>query len=803
MRVNHLSTTCVAERSGTFFERKISGLLVAAVIATSFFGFTGKARALDMDPQIEERVKQATVLVFMAISRQEKGDTPLGSGSGFFLNSTGLFMTNNHVIDPTHMKSEAEKQQFHYSQGKLTFSIVVNSGTEEEKSYEAKMVYQIEAADQALLQAYDEDGEKLESPHYLRLLPENRLHERLRVFAMGFPGGDRQRTQKDKHPEVTITKGAVISDGLPHTPGGRIRMIYTDVNVRPGNSGGPSVDVDGFLVGTNTLMTKPDFRDAGAGANYAALVPARLTAQMVRNAFILDKFPDGSDVTPFMSVLTDDKGLVNIPEYERHDERIILYYEDGDRVHGNTTTDTITWNCALGEIEIPIDKIAYVISNDEGSHLFIEGGNRIGSDELDSSFNFVPVGGEESELAFDEVKTIAFRKSKDIQPLEGEVVVLDSDLTYLQLKDVKGTVSFEGKQSKELKLTDIVRIENNEFDEQVLVMKNGERLTGEFGDETFEAVIASTGTPIEFSLAEVRKAVIERLWFNTNEPDGLKLEGIFANASESVRDLVTQLSEKGEAKEVAKTTEEWIEDKKAFRSRADKQQDQIRLLNGVANLRAGEYGKADRMFSKAKRSDTENIQVYAEACADLLKRHEGTEYKYDGKPLSDKATFVAAGRAMARETIRDTRIRLNDSRSLAYENPGDYYNVMNDARKLVPPLKVAAVFLGEVAEDEMIRAWRQAVKASREEIRRINRERQEMQGDNNGGRGGRGSRGGRRGGGMAQRELQKLADQEEKVFDKMVEYLITLRDYGFRIEDPDIQARRERLADRRRFESDD
>ncbi|MGB0714971.1 MAG: S1 family peptidase [Phycisphaerae bacterium] len=791
-------------------RRGLSGALLLAVSASSMLGFVGEARALDMDPQIEERVKQATVLVFMSVSRQSKGDTKLGSGSGFFLNSTGLLMTNNHVIDPTHGKLEQEKQQFHYTQGKLTFEVVVNSGTEDEKTYEAKMVYQIEAADQALLQAYDEDGQKLETPHYLRLLPENRLHERLRIFAMGFPGGDRQATQKGKHPEVTITKGAVIADGIPYTPGNRIRMIYTDVNVRPGNSGGPSVDLDGFLVGTNTLMTKPDFRDAGAGANYAALVPARLTAQMVRNAFILDKFPDGSDVTPFMSVLTDKKGLVNIPEFDRKDDSIVLYYEDGDRVYGNTSTDTITWNCALGEMELPIDKIAYVISNDEGSHLFIEGGNRIGSDELDSSFTFTPRGGEETEMSFDEVKTVAFKKSENIEPLRGEVIVLDSDLTYLQLKDVEGKVTFEGKQTKQLALTDIERIETNEFDEQVLTLKSGERLTGEFSDDTLEAVIASTGTPIEFSLEQVQKAVIERLWFGSDEAEGLHLEGILANANKNVAKLLTQLEEKGEVKEVAEITGKWISDKKDFRSRSSKQQDHIRLLNGVANLRLGEYRKADRAFAKAKRSQIDTVAVYAKACADLLKRHQSSEYKYDGQPLSDQKALLAAGRDMAWETLRNTRIRLKDARKLKYENQGDYFNAVNEARKLEPSLQVAAVFLGELAEDEMIRVWRLAERASFAEIDRIEAKRREMQGGGGGGgRGGRGGRGGargnarNRGGGQMQRELQKLEEHQEKVIEKLVSFRDSLWDYGFRIEDPDIQERRERIADREGYGRND
>jgi S1-C subfamily serine protease len=758
-----------------------------------------------MKPEVEERVKQATLLVFTKVSKDSKGDTPIGSGSGFFINSTGLLMTNNHVVDPTHMKSEAEKQNFHYRQGTLTFSVVANSGTEDEKVYEAKMVYQNESADQALLQAVDEEGEMLETPHYLRLMPDSRLDERLRVFAMGFPGGDRQRTQKDKHPEVTITKGSVIADGIPFTPAGRIRMIYTDVNVRPGNSGGPSVDIDGYLIGTNTLMTKPEFRSSGAGANYAALVPAKLTGEMVRNAFILDKFPDGSDVTPFMGVLTTEKGTVNIPEYSRHQERDVLYYEDGDRTHGKISTETITWNCALGEIEVPVSAIAYVMSNDEGSHLFIEGGNRIGSDEMDSTFTFAPVSGDETEMSFEDVKTVAFHSGdREIAPVLGEVIVFDSDLTHLRLKEVKGKVTFSGKSEIAVGLKDIARIELNEYDEHVLTLRDGQRMTGAFGEQKFEAVIASTGTPISFGLTEISKALVERHYFSKNTVAGLPLKGVLARASKDVRNLVMRLEEEDDAQGVVEATDVMIADKSSFRARQKTQQDQVRLLNGVAKLRLGKYREAEKALGKAKRSDNENVAVFAKAALEVLKRYDNYEYK--GKPLTDKPTLIAAGKAMARETIRDVRIRIKNGRSLEFDNPGDYFTVINDARKAEPNLKVAAVFLGEEADDELLRIWRHAQDACRKEFDRIQRERQEK----GGGKGSSNRRGSARRGGARrssgsanQRELDKLAEAEEKVLENWRKYFVSLMDYGFRIEDPDIQHRRERLADQRGWDDDE
>jgi len=55
------------------------------------------------------RAKNASVMVLLAHSKSAEADTPLGSGSGYFVNSTGLAVTNNHVADPGHGKSPDEK----------------------------------------------------------------------------------------------------------------------------------------------------------------------------------------------------------------------------------------------------------------------------------------------------------------------------------------------------------------------------------------------------------------------------------------------------------------------------------------------------------------------------------------------------------------------------------------------------------------------------------------------------------------------------------------------------------------------
>ncbi len=69
------------------------------------------------------------------------------------------------------------------------------------------------------------------------------------VMALGHPWGVMNAT----------TGGVVIGVGknLPELPGMRQDWVVADLHLRPGNSGGPMVDVAGRLIGVNTLMTGP------------------------------------------------------------------------------------------------------------------------------------------------------------------------------------------------------------------------------------------------------------------------------------------------------------------------------------------------------------------------------------------------------------------------------------------------------------------------------------------------------------------------------------------------------------------
>ncbi|HNQ24051.1 MAG TPA: trypsin-like peptidase domain-containing protein [Phycisphaerae bacterium] len=781
--------------------------VLPCALAAAALGTTGRAFAADeMKPAVEKRVKGATVMVATAVSEREKGDRPVGFGSGYFINRTGLLMTNNHVADIAHQRSDLEKQRTYYNAGRVTWRVIVDSGTDKQKIWECIDVYGNDEADQHLLQAIDEDGNKLETPNFLPLLPESRLHESMQVWNFGFPGADSQRMTGQQHPEVTVTTGHIRQ--LPRTPGGRVRMVYVDAQARPGNSGGPSVNVDGYLVGTVTLMAKPEDRDTTA--NDTGLVPAKITREMVRNAYALGKIHPGTDFTPFMSILTNEDGKVILPEFPRLRDGEAVYFPDGDRHFGKITTQNITWNSPLGAFEVPLDVVAYVMSHADGCNLYLEGGNRISATAVGSSFKFEPKGGQLTDLEFDDVGVVAFRTSdRKIESLPPKVLEFDADQAHLVLTDVQGKAKLESRAGTlEVDLESVARVERRADGQRLVKLRDGRRITGEFTSDPIQATIAAVNLPIRFSLGDIDQLTIEVVRYGLGSVAGLGLPGVLKDGDWDIQEVVKRIE--SDDLPAARTKFDALMEPDSLRRYPNVKKDHLALLEGVIALREGKYEDAAKGLRKASKARNNNIVAYAEACSAVLKRFP--ENTFNGKPLSDTNAFAQAGMVHADERIKEIRIYLKDARLLGtqgklrgeYVSPsargatrvalyddtkkGVFTRILADARKYEQSMKIASVLGGVEADDELIRLWDFASRACLREYMRAQVDMQELTQDRAGG-----PRPGSGAGAQAriQREAEALRKDAEKAYETYWEFQRNLYEYGFRIEDPDIQKQRE------------
>jgi serine protease Do len=173
---------------------------------------------------------------------RERGPRRVNSlGSGFIIDSSGIVVTNNHVI------SEADE-----------ITVILNDGTR----LKAELIGKDQKTDLALL----------------RVKPEKPLtavtfgnSDKLRlgewVIAIGNPfslGG-------------SVTAGIVSARNRDINSGPYDNYIQTDASINRGNSGGPLFNLDGEVVGINTAIISPSGGSIGIGF----AVPAKTAVPII------------------------------------------------------------------------------------------------------------------------------------------------------------------------------------------------------------------------------------------------------------------------------------------------------------------------------------------------------------------------------------------------------------------------------------------------------------------------------------------------------------------------------------------
>src|SRR5919205_448126 len=159
----------------------------------------------------------------------------MAQGSGFFISPDGYVVTNNHVV------SKGDKVE-----------LTTNDGA----TYSAKVVGVDEKTDLALLKVDDTKGQTFPFVKFADKTPEVGDW----VVAVGNPfglGG-------------TVTAGIVSARGRDIGAGPYDDFLQIDAPINRGNSGGPTFDLNGEVVGMNTAIYSP----SGGSVGLAFAVPA-------------------------------------------------------------------------------------------------------------------------------------------------------------------------------------------------------------------------------------------------------------------------------------------------------------------------------------------------------------------------------------------------------------------------------------------------------------------------------------------------------------------------------------------------
>jgi serine protease Do len=203
-------------------------------------------------PQIPDELQQFFQFRFGAPPEQFDGepDVAEAQGSGFFIDASGHIVTNNHVVE-----------------GAKAIRVSLSNGTE----LKATLVGADPLTDLAVLKVEPPKGQA-----FVQFAEDVNLRVGDWVVAVGNPfglGG-------------SVTSGIVSAIGGESRQGTFLDFIQIDAPINRGNSGGPTFDLNGRVVGVNTAIYSPNGGSVGIGFAIPAKSAKETVAQLIRNGAV-------------------------------------------------------------------------------------------------------------------------------------------------------------------------------------------------------------------------------------------------------------------------------------------------------------------------------------------------------------------------------------------------------------------------------------------------------------------------------------------------------------------------------------
>ena len=194
-----------------------------------------------------------------------------GVGSGFFISADGYAVTNNHVVD--HAKS-------------------VQVTTDDGQIYNAKVIGTDAKTDLALI--------KVDGKNDFTYVNFESATPRVGdwVVAVGNPyglGG-------------TVTAGIISAKGREISSSPYDDYLQIDAPINKGNSGGPTFDTNGNVIGVNTAIYSPSGGSVGIGFDIPASTVKMVVAQLKEHGKVTRAWL-GVQVQPVTSGIADSLGL--------------------------------------------------------------------------------------------------------------------------------------------------------------------------------------------------------------------------------------------------------------------------------------------------------------------------------------------------------------------------------------------------------------------------------------------------------------------------------------------------------------
>ena len=208
--------------------------------------------------RVSPSVVQVVVTGYGPVDERSRGETGMvigrqrSIGSGAIIDAEGYIITNAHVV------AGARHVQVILHRDTTADGPVRSLAEDASRAVDARIVGTASDIDLALLKV-DVTG--------LRPIPlanYDAIRQGELVFAFGSPEGLRN----------SVTMGVVSAVARQPDPDQATIYIQTDAPINPGNSGGPLVNVDGELVGLNTLILS----ESGGSQGLGFAIPSAIVA---------------------------------------------------------------------------------------------------------------------------------------------------------------------------------------------------------------------------------------------------------------------------------------------------------------------------------------------------------------------------------------------------------------------------------------------------------------------------------------------------------------------------------------------
>jgi putative serine protease PepD len=259
--------------------------VVIALIAGGFGAAIGRGSATNLGANLVQTTNSierapdsiaglAARVIPAVVSISVKGFSGSGTGSGFFLDSDGFILTNNHVVEAAARSG--------------TITVELSDG----KKYRAKLIGRDSSYDLAVLKI-----DVVGAPT-LQLGNSEQVQVGDAVIAIGSPLGL----------SGTVTSGIISSKNRAVTTGNGngessfINALQTDAAINPGNSGGPLVDATGAVIGVNSAIATLGFSSQAGSIGLGFAIPinqAKKTAEQL--------IKTGSATYPIMGISVDPR----------------------------------------------------------------------------------------------------------------------------------------------------------------------------------------------------------------------------------------------------------------------------------------------------------------------------------------------------------------------------------------------------------------------------------------------------------------------------------------------------------------